>query len=121
LHPPTIARVAPCDLDLGGVQRCNEAVPIPDRRKPPIWLDRLREETDVFSREPVDVEVFDDGRRVERTCSQAVVDDVVPHLEGEDPSHECLVEDALAKPIRVRARRLIQILVDKGSIVAPSA
>ena len=76
-------------------------VSIPDRRKPSAGLDRLREETDVFSREPVGVEVFDDGRRVERTRSQPVVDDVVPHLEGEDPPHEYLVEDTPAEPVQV--------------------
>jgi integrase len=45
------------------------------------WLYGLCQKADVFGRQPADIDVCDDLRRIERPRPQPIVDNVVPHLQ----------------------------------------
>jgi hypothetical protein len=99
---PSITRIAPGNLAFGRVKVGDEPVSIPYGAEPPARLHGLRKQTDVFRRQPVDVNVGHDSRGVEqRPAPEAVIDDVVPHPENQEMPDKCFIQHPPAKPIQV--------------------
>lgn len=100
-HLPSVAWVAPRYIGFGLIEVGHERITRPHRVEPLLWLDGLREKTDVFGWELLGVEFANERGWVERSSTKPVVDNVMPDLQYEHPTHEYLVEGTLTEPVEV--------------------
>jgi len=101
LNLPSVSRVTARDGCLDRVEFRDKAVSSPYRAEPQDRIDGLGEQTDVFGRQTRRIEISKYDFRVERTCPQAVVDNVVPHLQDKEAASQRLIQSTLTEPIQV--------------------
>src|ERR1019366_273722 len=96
-----VTGIAPGEAPLGGIERGEERVALADVAEPCLRLDGPCQESDVLRRQRFRVHVRDDLRGIEGALAEAIINDVMPDLQDDQPADLRLVQSAATEEVEV--------------------